>query len=121
MKIEFIPTTTAIQAYLFIFFRSMSQYKRASSNNTQPSEAKVNELVAIRLIMGVIFVQSRPKPIASAITPARARYFTFCAGVFSDTSSLPARQPHIVWAAVGIKLMVTQPSGLILLLKTRSM
>jgi len=77
MKMEFIPTTAAIQAYLLIFLKSMSQYRVASNNSTHPSDANVNELVAMRLMIGVIFVQSRPKPIAKATTPATARYFTF--------------------------------------------
>ena len=79
-----------------------------------------NELVQIRLTIGVTPVQSSPYPPPSPISPPINRYFSFSEPARSLIRSFPASTPQIVCAAVGSALMATQPRGWIFPMSTVS-
>src|ERR1041384_68075 len=119
MNNEFIPTTVTIHAYLVRPFISFHQYKNANAIRHHPPETRTNELVAILLMIGVIVAPSM-YPAANNRVPASNNHFNFkTAGLF-DNKREPAIIPQMVWHAVGIKLMVTQPPLLILCTNKRS-
>ena len=79
---------------------------RLSIMRIQPPVTITNELVEIRLMIGVMGF--KPYPIISPITPTITSIFNFCLAVRSLMSNLPANTPHIVCAVVGIALKETQ-------------
>src|SRR5688500_8820477 len=99
----------------------MNQYKSAIPKNIQPADASTKELVAVRLIIGVILARSSAKPATSAATAAPNNIDSFfLEDIPLSTSNFPASTPQIVCAAVGMKLNATQPSVLILPIITTS-
>ena len=65
-----------------------------------------NELVAMRLMIGVTGFKANPA--AMPARPVKARIENFRRGGRALISSCPARTPQIVWAAVGMALNDTQ-------------
>src|SRR6476620_9761937 len=120
MKMEFMPKIKK-NFNRFLWSRtSIHQYERARKRSAQPPEASTNELVAIRLMMGVMPVQSKPKPSSKHSKPAPTKYFTFKAFDLLLNNSWPAIAPQMVCALVEMQFMATQPSGLILRIKSQS-
>ena len=73
----------------------------------QPPEANVKDKVAVRLMIGIP-AQSSPYPRITPIAPkAKSVRKTACLSVVRCMIR-PNKQPQMVWAAVGIKLMAIQ-------------
>src|SRR5271170_5646353 len=98
---------------------SIHQYDKPKLNRHQPPEAKTKEVVAIRLIIGVIVI-SIPYPMTNPANPASISPFTFSDSGLSESSNLPASTPQIVCAAVGMQLIATQPPRFTLFIRSKS-
>ena len=89
----------------------------ARNNKTQPSEANVNDEVAIRLMIGVIPAQSKPNPSTRQIADQISSFFTLSV---PDNNNFPASAPAMVCTAVGIQLIATQPPSLMMFIIFKS-
>src|SRR5512147_2597491 len=97
MKMQFIPTIiNNLEPPLNFFFTSISHHEKQRASIAHPPLAKTNDEVAIFLIIGVIFSQSRPYPIARPATPAIERYVNFWFTVLLLISSFPHSTPQTV-------------------------
>src|SRR5687768_4834179 len=114
MNSEFIPTMTKNFTYFLCPRRSIHQYRNANVSKHQPPDASTKELVAIRLMIGVIETQSNVYPSTSPAVPPMTSHFIFSSSGRELSKSFPARHPQIVWAAVGKKFIATHPPLFIL-------
>src|SRR5437763_14394395 len=92
--------------HFFHPFTSISQYDRASASRHQPPLTITNELVQIRLMMGVRGFSEYPA--TTPIKPATARTRIFCQGKRVLFKTCPASTPHMVCAVVGTALNAAQ-------------